>query len=263
MPIKKKTPNGPYSDPNLPFTNAERLRLVKLDLSYRTAAASGSGEQCQKLGEEIHSIFQGMYQRANGPNKPYTLESLRRGIRTQLIIYEIPLKAVDGKAIARSVQELYNRARRFDDGSLPGRPTDDSLTMTEGMAAVEALDRWLNRKQKRADVAPSAAGIPDTNPTDRYQLGPGRTVTRGERAELSTKEFSIFTLIKQRDSVPLGELMRPAHDDAVWPERYNQDDKQQREKIQKAISRLDGKLTTAGVKISLRVSPPDLIVKYQ
>jgi hypothetical protein len=99
--------------------------------------------------------------------------------------------------------------------------------------------------------------------TDKYKLGPGRTVTRGGTAELSPQGFLIFQAIKHRESVPLGELMRPAHDDAIWKERYNQDDRHKNGKIRMAIGRLGGNMSEAGVNISLRVSPPDLIVTYR
>ena len=69
--------------------------------------------------------------------------------------------------------------------------------------------------------------------------------------------------IKQRNSVPIGELMRLNSDDAVWQESYQQDDETKTNKIRKAISRLDGKFSVAGVNFSLQLRPPDLIVTYR
>jgi hypothetical protein len=129
---------------------------------------------------------------------------------------------------------------------------------------VIELEKLSDDEAKSVDVKTGdSEPMPNRN-GDKYKLGPGRRVTRnGQNAELSPKEFLIVQAIKFRESVPLGELMRPSHDDAIWQERYSQDDRQQTDKIRKAISRLDGKLSEAGVSISLRVSPPDLIVTYR
>jgi len=123
------------------------------------------------------------------------------------------------------------------------------------IASIISLADAYDEKQNSGAMPRTVGG--------KYKLGPGRTVTRNGMADLSKQEFNIFMAIKERDSVPLGELMRPAHDDAIWKERFDQDDDKKVQKIQKAISRLNNKLTVGNVTISIDVSGADLLITYR
>jgi hypothetical protein len=119
-------------------------------------------------------------------------------------------------------------------------------------------------KQARDGIADILRLANQQSEDAKYRLGPGRTVTRGGMADLTKLEFAIMSLLKGRAVVPLGELMRPAHDDAVWKERFNQNDRRKMKKIRERIYNLNTKLLEASpsVKISLDISGTDLLVTY-